>query len=259
MTIVVLLKMVPDIVEELEVAPEGKSLATDFLRLILSERDSHALEEALLLKEKFGGQVSVVAPEAPEVDDVLYTALAKGADRVLKLTGLPPGLTTAATAALLAQVLPTIPHLLPADLILTGCQATDDLDGMLAPLLARRLERPYLGIVNRIELDPGGSQVVVTKEYPSGVHGQFAVPLPALFGIQAAEKPPRYVPVAKVRAVMKSQAIEEVNVNEGSPFSTLQVVRMTKPEPTGRAEMLEGTPEEVAGKLLDILTARALV
>jgi len=51
MNVLVLLKMVPDVVEELEVAPDGKRLDREFLRMILSERDNHALEEALLLKE----------------------------------------------------------------------------------------------------------------------------------------------------------------------------------------------------------------
>ena len=51
MHILVLMRMVPDVVEELEVAPDGKALATDFLRLIINERDNHALEEALRLRE----------------------------------------------------------------------------------------------------------------------------------------------------------------------------------------------------------------
>ena len=99
MNILVLLKMVPDVIEELEVAPDGKALDTEFLRLIINERDAHALEEALLLKEKHGGQVTVLALDAPEVDDTLFTALAKGADRAVKITALEPGLTTRATAS----------------------------------------------------------------------------------------------------------------------------------------------------------------
>ena len=65
MNIVVLLKVVPDVVEELEVAANGKELDTEYLRMILNESDNHALEEALLLKERYGGTVSLLAPEAP--------------------------------------------------------------------------------------------------------------------------------------------------------------------------------------------------
>ena len=88
MKILVLMRLVPDIVEELDVAPDGRSLDTDFLRLIVSERDEHALEEALLLKEDAGATVVVLAPDSDEADDVLYTALAKGADRAVKIGGL---------------------------------------------------------------------------------------------------------------------------------------------------------------------------
>ena len=87
MHILVLLKMAPDVVEELEIAPDGKSLDLDYLRLILSESDDHALEEALLLKERHNAKVTVLALDAPEVDDALFTALAKGADRAVKVVG----------------------------------------------------------------------------------------------------------------------------------------------------------------------------
>src|SRR5574340_1137111 len=93
MQILVLLRMVPDVVEELEIAPDGSRLDPDLLRMILSESDDHALEEALLLKERHGAKVTVLAPEAPEVDDTLFTALAKGTDRAMKVTGAE-GLTT---------------------------------------------------------------------------------------------------------------------------------------------------------------------
>ncbi|MBU1423688.1 MAG: electron transfer flavoprotein subunit beta/FixA family protein, partial [Bacteroidetes bacterium] len=87
MDIVVFLKMVPDVVEELVIGEDGKSLDTQWLRMKLNDPDEHALEEAVILKEKYGGTVTVVAMEAPEVEEVLFTALAKGADRAVKLPG----------------------------------------------------------------------------------------------------------------------------------------------------------------------------
>ncbi|MDQ7851059.1 MAG: electron transfer flavoprotein subunit beta/FixA family protein, partial [Armatimonadota bacterium] len=78
--VLVLLKLVPDVVEEPEIAADGRSLESSSVRLVVSERDEHALEEALLLKERYGGTVTAVALDVPEVDDVLFTALAKGAD-----------------------------------------------------------------------------------------------------------------------------------------------------------------------------------
>ncbi len=259
MKIIVLVKMVPDVVEELEVAADGKSLDLEFLRLILNERDDHALEEALLLKERFGGTVTAIALEAPEIDDVLFTALAKGADRAVKITDAEETKSTRVGASLIATILSDGPDLLPADLILAGCQAADDLDGQMAALVAHKLNMPYLGIVTRVHSDTPEQQIIATKEYPGGVHGEFEVELPAVLGIQAAEKPPRYVPVAKVRAAMKSVEIETVSASAPPDLSLVEVTQMTKPESAAHAEMIEGSPEEIATKIEQILGSRGLV
>jgi len=259
MNMLLLLKMVPDVVEELELAPDGKSLDTEFLRLIPNEPDDHALEEALLLKERHGGTVTVMAPEAAEVDEALFTALAKGADRALKLTGVDPAARTAGLAQAICQAVASAPDLQPLDLILTGTQANDDLDTLLAPALAQHMGLPFMGIVTRVAPDLARGVVTIQKECPKGIRAEFEMPMPAILGIQAAEKPPRYVPIAKVRAVMKSQKIATVEAG-GSPGKfPVEVVAMDKPVVLERAEMLEGSPEEVAGKVCEILAARGLL
>jgi electron transfer flavoprotein beta subunit len=259
MKILAVLKMVPDVVEELEVAGDGKSLDLEFLRLIVNERDEHALEEGLLLKEQHGGTVTAVALDAPDIDDVLFTALAKGADRAVKVTDAGEGLSTRAAATLLARTLPGAPDLLPADLILVGCWATDDLDGQTAAILARELDLPYVGIVSRVRPDAAAGTARVMKEFPGGVLGEFETALPAVIGVQAAEKPPRYVPVAKVRAAMKSGGIDEVAAAAAPDQAPLEVVQLTKPEAAGHAEMLQGSPEELAGKIGELLRERGLL
>jgi electron transfer flavoprotein beta subunit len=257
--IVAILKMVPDVVEELEVAEDGKSLDLEYLRLMVNERDEHALEQALLLKEHLGGTVTVVGLDGPEVDDVFFTALAKGADRAVKVTDVEEGLTTRGVASILAEALPAIPDLLPADLILTGCQAIDDLDAQTAALLAQRLGLPYLGVVSQVQVDTSAGVATVAKEYPGGVRGEFEIALPAVLGIQAAEKPPRYVPVAKVRAAMKEREVETVPASAGPAPALVEILEMTKPEAAGQAEMIEGTPEDIAAKLCEILAERGLL
>ncbi|MCE5307921.1 MAG: hypothetical protein LLG20_09770 [Acidobacteriales bacterium] len=259
MNMLVLLKMVPDVVEELEVAPDGKSLDTEFLRLIPNEPDDHALEEALLLKERLGGKVTVLAPDAPEVDEALFTALAKGADRALKLSGADTSSNTAGLARAVHQAIAATPDLQGVDLILTGTQANDDLDTLLAPVLAHLMGAPFVGIVTSVVPDAGRGMVTVQKECPKGIRAEFEMPMPAVLGIQAAEKPPRYVPVAKVRAAMKTQKIEAVEAGEPMPALPIEVIAMDKPVVSERAEMLEGSPEEVAGKVCEILTARGLL
>ncbi|MBM3695204.1 MAG: electron transfer flavoprotein subunit beta/FixA family protein [Actinobacteria bacterium] len=259
MKILVLMKMVPDIVEELEVASDGRSLDQEYLRFIVNERDEYALEQALLLKDGLGATVTVVAPDAPEVDDVLYTARAKGADRLIKVTGLPAGSGARATAAALAVTLPAIEGALPADLVLSGCQAIDDLDGFVAPLLAGALGVPYLGLVSRVSVDAAAGKAQVMKEFAGGVMGRFEVSLPALLGIQGCEKPPRYVPVAKVRAAIGAGGIEAVEASAGTAVAPVEVAALAKPEAAGHAEMLEGSAQDVAEKVADILAARGLL
>ncbi len=259
MNLVVLMRMVPDVVEELVIAPDGKTLERDELRMIPSESDDHALEEALLLKERYGGRVTVLMPEAEEADNTLYSAAAKGADRLIKLAGLDPGAGTVALAAACAAALRSIPDLLPADLILTGAQAIEDLDGLMAPLVAHHLGWPYLGIVTRVD-ELKDSTVTVVKEFPGGFRGEFQMSLPAVLGVQAAEKPPRYVPVAKVRAAMKTARIESSEAPlEAFAAPQIEVVELAKPVAAGQAQMLEGSPEEVAEQLCRLLAERGLL
>jgi len=259
MNIHVLLKMVPDVVEELEIAADGKSLAPESLRMILSESDGHALEEALLLKERYGGQVTVLALDSPELDDVLFTSLAKGADRAVKVTGVETGLTSRRAARILSQVIAATDGLMPADLLLTGTQAIDDLDGLVGPLVAHFLRLPFVAIVVQVGVDAATGTATVVKEYPGGVRGEFEVRLPAVLGIQAAEKPPRYVPVAKVRAVAKSRRIESLPAPSQLEPPLVEVLQMMKPEVAGHAEMLEGPVEKISEKVCEILAERGLV
>jgi len=260
MHILVLLKMVPDVVEDLEVAPDGKALDQDYLRMIPNESDDHALEQALLLKERHGGKLTVLALDAPEVDDALFAASAKGADRILKVTGLDAGFGTRQAAQVFARAIAEQPGILPVDLILTGVQAIDDLDGLVAPLVADELRLPYLGIITGISMDPSGNAVRAIKEFPAGVRAEFEVRLPAVLGIQAAEKPPRYVPVAKVRAAAKSVRIESAPLptlaDGGWPL--VNVMQMNHNEPVGHAEMLEGAAEQVSDRLCAVLAERGL-
>ena len=127
MNIAVLIKLVPDLVEELEIDGSGTALDTAWLRLIINEVDEHALEQALLLKERNGGVVTVVTLEGEGAEDVLYAAAAKGADRLIRLTG--PAFEDAPSNHALARLFASTLAEVEPDLVLTGVQAHDDLDG----------------------------------------------------------------------------------------------------------------------------------
>ncbi len=258
MNIFVLLRLAPDTVEELEIGGDGKSLDADILRFKPNDPDEHAVEEAVLLKEKHGGTVTVAALETPEVDDILYTALAKGADRAVKLTGDLGAAQSEAAARLLAGFLKAGgPALAPDTLILLRSQSIDDLEGEVGPYLAEALGLPYACVVTQVA--PAGGAVKVTREFSGGLRGEFTLPLPAVLGIQSAEKPPRYVPIAKVRAAMKTARIETVDAGAVEQPARVGVERMYKPEAAGRAVMIEGAPEEVADKVVELLSKNSVI
>ncbi len=247
MDVVVLVKLVPDLVEELTIDAEGKALDLSFARLIINEFDEHAIEQAILLKERSGCQVTILAPDVEGVDDILFTAAAKGANRLIKIRGdFGSGANNHALARAFAQA---VKGLQPG-LILTGVQAHNDLDGSLGALLAECLEMPYVGYVSAVSLQDGKS--MVRKEYPGGLLAEMEVCLPAVLGIQAAEQPPRYVAVSKVRQFMKTSNIEEQEAAILNPEGGPTVGRMFLPEASSHAAMITGSAEEVAARLIDI-------
>ncbi len=247
MNIIALFKLVPDLVEELEIDDSGTALDMEWLRLIINEFDDHAVEEAILLKERSEATVTVIAPDNEGVDDVLYTAAARGADRLIQLMGdFEDGVNNHALARAVAVTIKGI----QTDLILTGVQAHDDLDGSLGPLLAEYLNMPYIGYVSGVELSDGIA--VVKKEYPGGLIGEMEVKLPAVLGIQAAEEPPRYVAVSKVRMAMKTASIEELEIADLDPSGGPEISRMFQPEVGERATMITGDEDEIAARLVEI-------
>ena len=254
MNIVVPVKLVPDLVEELAIADSGTALDTEWLRLILNEFDDHAIEQAILLKEQQGGQVTVIAPDVEEVDNVLFAAAAKGADRLLKLTGdFGEDVNNHALARALAAA---IADLRP-DLVLTGVQTHNDLDGAVGPLLAALLEMPYVGYIAGVSVSD--DKATVRKEYPGGLIAEMEVSLPAVLGIQASTEPPRYVAFTKIRQAMKTTDLVERPVSGVDATFGPYINRIYQPESSHKAEMIDGDPETVAEKLVQILVNSGVV
>ena len=254
MDIAVLIKFVPDLVEELEIGASGAALDRTFLRLIPNEQDDHALEQALLLKERHGGAVTVLTLDTGDVDETLFTAVAKGADRVIKITGdFGEGINNHAAVTVVDTALKNISF----DLILTGTQAVDDLDGSIGPLLAARLGLPYVGYVTGVTSADG--KIVARKEYPGGLIAEMEVRLPAVLGIQAAEKPPRYVVTSLIMQAMKTAKIEEIEAGAAEGRGAAGVARMSRPEATTHAELIEGDADQVADALVTLFKERGLL
>ena len=247
MRIAVLLKQVPDIVEEIQIAEDGRDLVRDDLKYRLNEFDDYALEEALQLKASAGAEVVALALDGDEIDQILYTALAKGVDRAIKVTGDAP--SPRAGALLLAEAL----RPLGVDLVLAGVQAPDDLEGQLAPLVGAALGLPHANVVNGLEVS--GGTVKVTQEFSGGLVAHLEGELPVVLGVQASREPPRYAPITRVRQAMQSGKLETVAATAGAaPAVALR--KLAKPEATGHAEMVEGSVEQVAERIVALLRER---
>ncbi len=253
MNVAVVLKQVPDLVEGLEIDASGKAVDPGSVRFILSESDDHALEEALIIKEHAGARVEVYSLNTGEAKEVLVTALAKGADHAVMVDA---GLDQAPDNHTAARVYASIFRDKGFDLILTGVRAIDDLDGSLGGLIAGFLDLPYVGLVRKVQVEAGAT--LVEKEYPGGCAVELAVTPPAVLGIQAAEKPPRYVPITRLRQMMKTATVEELLV----PPITVQplgIERLFKPEEGAGAVMLTGNIETVAQQVTSLMAERHLL
>ncbi len=254
MRIVVPIKQTPDLVEELELNDDETDVDREFLKFVVSEWDDKALEEALLLKEAAGGEVIVVGFGDPDVELTLYTALAKGADRAVNLTGLGEGwIDNHTRAAVLADWLAGQ----EIDLVLAGVQAVDDLDGQLPPLLATKLGWPHAGVV--IGVDGKDNAVVAYQEFGGGKATHVELKLPAVVGVQSSRQPPRYASITRIRQAQQAGGIEEVSVGKVDVDAGITVRRLFEPEKAGHAEMLTGSPEDVADRILELIRSKGLL
>ncbi|MEE8376449.1 MAG: electron transfer flavoprotein subunit beta/FixA family protein [Acidimicrobiia bacterium] len=245
---VVLLRPVPDPVEELELNDDGNDLDRDYLGYVLNEFDDHALEEALLLKEAAGGTITVLGlGSADEMEQILYTALAKGADEAIKLGDDLEHLSVSSQAELFVSALEGRSY----DLILTGVQAADELDGQLAVRVAARLEVPHVSVV--VDADAEDGSVRVTKEFWGGVTADYQIQTPAVLGIQAARKAPRYVAVSLIRQAQQDGNLSDKDVDPPADTSGVTIVSLRIPETGEGAEMIEGDEEAAADKIVEII------
>ena len=250
MNIVVAIKHIPSISDDLPV--KGNNIDFDSVDFVLNEFDEQSIEQAVLVKEVVGGMVTVVGVDLiGELDSVLHLALAKGADKAIKITADEPGADSHQQAKWLSEAIKS----LSPDIIFTGVQASNDLDGQIGPMIAAYLDMPYIGGVSSVEVSD--HTATVNKEFAGGFGGKYAVSLPMVVGVQAASKPPRYAPISKVRQIAQTTTIEKV-APTGEATSSLTMIKMASPVVTGHAEMIDGSSKEVAAKLVELLKSRGL-
>ncbi len=251
MNIVVAIKHIPSIADDLPV--KDNNVDFDSVDFVLNEFDEQSIEQAVLVKEAIGGTVTVVGVDLiGELDNVLHVALAKGADRAVKITTDEPGADSHMQAKWLAEAIKGM----SPNIVFAGVQASNDLDGQIGPMLAAYLDMPYIGGVSSVEI--AGEIATVNKEFAGGLGAKYAVSLPMVVGVQAAAKPPRYAPVSKVRQVAQTAKIENISASADGAGGRLFMKKMAPPVMTGHAEMFTGSSKDVATKIVELLKSKGL-
>jgi electron transfer flavoprotein beta subunit len=256
MNIVVCVKRVPETAEaDLKIGPDKKAIVEEGLAFQINESDNYALEQALLIKEDLGGEVTVLTlgPEASE--EVLRMSMAKGADTAVRLADDAfLGGDAVATAGALGAAIKEMEY----DLVLTGCMASDDGATAVGVALAEILGIPHATYVVQMEVEDG--RATVGRELEGGLIEKLDVTLPAVVTIQTGINEPRYASIMGIAKASKREiarkSVSDLGLSAagvGSAGSRTVIEGFEYPPAGEGAEMLEGTPAEASGKLAQVL------
>ncbi|MGA1982007.1 MAG: electron transfer flavoprotein subunit beta/FixA family protein [Acidobacteriaceae bacterium] len=247
MKIIVAIKQVPERDAQLKIAPGGKWIDESDLSYSFNEPDAYALEEALQLTEKNGGEVIALSAGPDRVGSTLREALAKGADRAIHI--LADDLAQRDTFAL-ARLLADAIRAESPDLILTGLQSDDLGLGQTGVVLAELLGIPHATIIMHVETTPTGLRV--KRELEDGWFQHVDMPLPALLTIQSGGNKLRYATLMGIKKAKTKPTATISPVPSATPLA-IELVRISLPEKQKRTQMLTGTPAEIAAQLVEKL------
>lgn len=262
MKIIVCMKQVPIKDSQLKIKSDGSWIEESDLNFEINESDHYALEEALRLKEKHGGEVVILSMGPQRVTEAIKQGLAKGADRALHInnesfTRIDPFINAKLLAAAIRQEG-------DFDLILTGLQSDDYGFGQTGVILAELLGVPSATIV--MEIQAQDSKIKVKRELESGWFQWVELPLPAVLTIQSGINQIRYATIKGIMMAKKKEikplGLEELGISEDEiqeSISGLKFHRIYVPEKTKKTEIFEGDPKEVAKKLVEKLKNEAKV
>ena len=245
MKIVVAVKQVAVLGDEVEFTEDEREVDPDYLDFALNEWDTYATEEALRLVEAAGsGEVVVVSVGDEDVEDAMRRCLAMGADRGIRVEA-----DGRRDPIQVARALAEVVQGENADLVFAGVQSSDSVQAATGGALAGLLDMPSVAVVTRIEL--GDGKATVNRELEGGLVDVVEVDTPAVLTIQTGINEPRY---ATLRAIKQAEE-KEIDVRAvgdlGEPAS--HVRKMFVPPKGEGAEMLNGGAAEVAQRIQEIV------
>jgi len=249
MKIIVAIKQVPSRDSQLKISASGRWIEEDDLTFEINEPDAYALEEALQLKEKHGGEVVALCAGPERAASTIREALAKGADRAIHIVADDiAGLDVLAVAKLIAQAVDAE----KPDLILTGLQSDDLGAGQTGVVLAELLGCPHATIIMQVEVD--GGALKVKRELEDGWFQHISMPLPAVLTIQSGLNKLRYATLMGIKKAktkeLKALAPGDLGV---AAVATVATEKLYVPSRSKQTEMLTGTAQEQAAKLVEKL------
>jgi electron transfer flavoprotein beta subunit len=249
MKILVSIKQVPSRDAQLRIDATRHWIQENDLSFEINEPDAYALEEALRLKEKHGGEVVALCAGPARASQTIREALAKGADRAIHIEEENlSAFDTLGVAKLLAKAAESE----KPDLILTGLQSDDLGYGQTGVVMAELLGLPHGTIIMAVEKIDGA--IRVKRELEDGWFQNVEMPLPAILTIQSGINKLRYATLmgikkAKTKEVKRLTA-EELGVT-ASPTASIE--RVYLPQRTKQTQLIEGSPKEAAAKLVEKL------
>jgi electron transfer flavoprotein beta subunit len=217
----------------------------------LNEPDAYALEEALRLKEKHGGEVVVCCAGPARATQVIREALARGADRAIHVES---DALAAADAFVVGDALAAAIREERFDLVLTGLQSDDQGFGQVGVVLAEQLGIPHATIIMEVQVADQGLRV--KRELEGGWFQWVSLPLPALLTIQSGINQLRYATLKGIMAAKKKE-IRKVAPSAAQP--TLRVAGVYFPEKGKKTQMLSGSAADAAKELVKRLREDARV
>ena len=258
MEILVCVKRVPDSAEnEIAVAPGGADIKREDLVYSVNEWDNYAVEEAIQIAEREGGNVTVVSVGDADAEEIVRREMAMGAGEGLLLTDAAfEGSDGLGIAKILAAAVRKGSY----DLVLTGAQA-DDGAGQVGGMLAALLDWPYASVVNKIEVKD--KSLRIGREIEGGTQEISDIELPCVLSIQTGINEPRYVGIRGIRKVasveipvLDAAALGVDASAVGGGGAKVKRADYFVPQAGAGAEMLEGSTEELAEKVVELLKAR---
>lgn len=259
MEILVCVKRVPDTSEnEIEVGKDGTDIERDDLVYSVNEWDNYAVEEAIQIRDKVGGTVTVITVGDEESEEILRREMAMGADSgILVNDDAFAAMDGKGTATVLKAAVEKGKY----DLILTGAQA-DDGAAQVGGMLAAMLDLPFASLVNSIEV-LGDKSLKVGREIEGGNQEMNEIEMPCVLSIQTGINEPRYVGIRGIRKVA-SVEIPVYGAGDlglaadavGAGATKVKRVDYFVPEMGAGAEILEGSSEEKIAKLIELLKAK---